>query len=1146
MPPTNKYRIFVSVTISLALLMVAPIAFGGVTARILGVVKDPSGAVVPRVTVKLTNVATGIERTTRSNGSGAYSFPALPIGNYDLSASRKGFKQYKQNDIHLDVNTVLTINFSLTLGSSLQSVTVNASAVHLETASAHLGEVISGKEMTSLPLNGRNYTDLLALQPGVTPFNTGGYNGPSISGQRGSANGFMVNGANVEEGGYMGPAVVPNLDSLAEFRILTSNYDAEFGNYSGGQINVVTKSGTNHFHGDLFDFLRNTDLDARNYFSPSRGKFIQNQFGGTIGGPILHNKLFFYGDYQGTRQIVGVDTGEIPVPTGAERAGNFSDLGSQITGTVVGGHWANLLSQRLGYAVTQGEPYYTAGCISSSVCVFPSAVIPQRAMSTPARNMLRYIPQANSGQFYTTSAFNETLNDNEGGVRIDYTNHTLGQLSVYYYFDTTGNINPYGSSFPGFPVNTPSGSQLLNIGDTKTFSPTSFNEFHANYIRFSNSARPQGGTGVSLNSLGFTTGANTPGIVVNNPAIEGVPPVSFNNFSIGLAGAFDAQINNTYQYMDDVELVRGNHTIKFGGEVHFDQITEKDFGQNNGTFGFFGTETGIDFMDFLLGAPSDYTQGVQLPLYTRTHYIGLFAQDSWHAKPNFTLDYGLRWEVTSPFSEIHNQLETLVVGEQSKLFPGAPKGWVFPGDPGIPNTIAPIQYRNFSPRLGLAYTPTPHSGVLRRILGGPTPKTSIRAGFGVFYSTFADAGNFRVIGDAPFGFFWQSPVPPLFATPFIDRATGNNEGQRFPVPFPPNNVSQKHPDDSVNWAQFLPIGGSPVFATTTKVPYGEDYSLSVQRQIGSDNILTLAYVGTQGHRLISSLESNPGNPALCLSVSQPSQVAPGSATCGPFAENGVFTKADGQVINGTRAPFGNNFGSNQYFTSIGGSSYNALQASFRHTSGRLMVLLGYTFSKTMDDGSGLQSQIIPTNHKLSIAVADFDQRHNFVASYRYQLPFDRFMGHNQITNGWVITGITRLTSGVPVSLSEQDDMSLLGVTSAGAIDMPNYTPGNLDITNPRTGKAYFNTSLFSPEKLGQLGNSTRQFFYGPGLVDTDLALLKNISVESKTLELRFEAFNVFNNTQFGNPDGDINDSTFGFVTSAGAPRICQVAAKFLF
>jgi hypothetical protein len=263
-----------------------------------------------------------------------------------------------------------------------------------------MGEVISDAKMTTVPLNGRSYTDLLALQPGVTPTSSGQYGAMSVSGnlnpgslsvagQRESTNGFMVNGGNVVEGGYMGTAIIPNLDSIAEFRILTNNADAEYGNYSGGQINAITKSGANEFHGDVFEFLRNTDLDARNFYSPDKGKFIQNQFGGTVGGRIIRDKLFFFTDYQGSRKIIGASTGNILVPTPADRQGNLSDIADQMNGVVTGGYWANQLSQKLGYTVTQGEPYYTPGCTLNTTCVFPNAVVPQSAITTPSQNLLR-------------------------------------------------------------------------------------------------------------------------------------------------------------------------------------------------------------------------------------------------------------------------------------------------------------------------------------------------------------------------------------------------------------------------------------------------------------------------------------------------------------------------------------------------------------------------------------------------------------------------------------------------------------------------------------------------------------------------------------------------------------------------------------
>ncbi|MGI8960646.1 MAG: TonB-dependent receptor [Bryobacteraceae bacterium] len=545
----------------------------------------------------------------------------------------------------------------------------------------------------------------------------------------------------------------------------------------------------------------------------------------------------------------------------------------------------------------------------------------------------------------------------------------------------------------------------------------------------------------------------------------------------------------------------------------------------------------------MIGAPNVFQQGVQAPLHSRTYYYGLYAEDSWRAKTSLTVNYGLRYEVTSPWYEAQGQLETLVPGLQSKVFPGAPTGWVFPGDPGIPKSLAPVRHNNFAPRVGLAWSP---SG---KIFGG-VGKTSVRASFGIFYTAFEDTTGFNEVGDAPFGYFWSNPAPPLFATPYIDRQTGFVEGQRFPVNFPPPNVSASNPDNSVNWAQFTPISSSPGFWHKNRVPYAEDYSFSIQRQLGSASVLSASYVGTQGHALLSDLESNVGNPALCLSVSQPSQVIPGGATCGPFGENTVITRADGAVINGTRSPFGNAFGSNGYFITIGNSNYNSLQVSFRHRSGPLELLAGYTWSKSIDDSSGWGDQINVINHRLGRALSSFDVLQNFVVSYHYDLPFDK-IHRSRLTSGWVITGITRFATGLPVTLRENDDNSLLDTNFTGpngnGIDTPNYNGGTLHFHDPRSGQPYFDITLFSKEALGQLGTANKRTFHGPGINNWDMALLKNTRLtESTLLQLRFEFFNVFNHAQFQAPTGSILNSTFGYVTNANDPRIGQVAMKLIF
>jgi Carboxypeptidase regulatory-like domain/TonB dependent receptor len=1151
--------------------------------RISGTIRDTSGAVVLGAHVSVTNTQTAATRSSSTDASGTYTFSELPVGRYDLSVESPGFRPYRRTGIVLDVNSSLFVDAKLELGQRSEEIDVEESAVHVETSDTQLGEVISGTKMTAVPLDGRSYTDLLSLQPGVAPATSltsdtqqdvgvsalapSGELNPgtiSINGQREFANAFIVNGSDTEEDVNSGTAIIPNLDSIAEFRILTGNVNAEFGEYSGGQINVVTKSGTNEFHGNAFEFLRNTDLDARNFFSPSRGIFQQNQFGGTFGGPVVRRKVFFFVDYQGMRMKQGVDTGLIAVPSAQDRSGNLSDATANLTGVVNGQYWANLLSQKLGYAVTPGENYYTSGCVSSTQCVFPNATIPVSAWSAPAKNLLQYIPLPNAGvNTFSTSSQNEILDDDKGASRIDYESR-WGLISLYYFIDQYSLNNPYpvaqsGASVPGFNALNTGRAQLFSLGDTETIGSSVVNEFHASFMRANNDlGQPEGGKGISLASQGFVTGTGTPGIVPLNPKGEGVENIVFNAFSIGTNANELKQVNNTYQVLDNFSRIVSKHTLRFGGEFHIDQINTDPIAQFNGNFLFTGSETGSDFADFLLGIPSQYNQSQLNPFYGRNKYVGLFAQDSWRIRPNLTLNYGLRWDRIEPWYEKYNGISTFDPGKQSVVFPGAPEGILFPTDPGISRTLAPPGNRDFSPRIGIAWSPTAsRDGLLGNVLGGPG-KTSIRAGFGTYYTAIEALTIGILAGNPPFGVTYSSPAPPLFATPFITASNGQFSGQPFPVTLATQNASSKNPDSSINWSEFLPITGVPGYATHNRIPYAEEYTLSIERQFGTDTVVSAGYIGTQAHRLLVLQEANPGDAALCLSLSQPSQVAPGSATCGPFGENNVYTSASGQIINGTRGPLGPDYGSNTYQTTIGNSNYNALQLSLRHNTKSLEVFAGYTFSKSLDNASNLGEEVNPVNPSISRALSAFDLTHNFVVSYDYQLPVTKLLPANRWTRGWSLSGITRFSSGFPVTLYSLGDNSLLGAEPNGinnfGIDLPDYTPGPLNLSNnPRkNSQQYFNTSLFSLNALGTPGNASRRFFHGPGMDNYDMALAKTVPLtESKSLLFRIETFNTFNHAQFFGPaavDGNIGDlgTTFGHVVSSLPGRVMQVAAKFTF
>jgi hypothetical protein len=431
----------------------------------------------------------------------------------------------------------------------------------------------------------------------------------------------------------------------------------------------------------------------------------------------------------------------------------------------------------------------------------------------------------------------------------------------------------------------------------------------------------------------------------------------------------------------------------------------------------------------------------------------------------------------------------------------------------------------------------------------------LRAGYGIYYAAIQGETLGLISDNAPYGFTYTSPAPPLFATPFVDAATGNVEGQRFPAQLAPLNASPSSPDATIDFSQFEPISTIPGYKPTNTIPYTESYMLSIQRQMGMNTLLSVNYVGNQAHHLLVLEAANPGNPALCLSLSQPNDVAAGSATCGPFGESTVYTTASGQTINGTRGPLGPAFGSVSYQTSIGNSNYNALQASLQHRSGRALLFLSYTYSKAIDQASNLGDQVDPFNLNLTRGLSSFDMRQNFVASYSYRLPFERLHGPPRLTEGWSVSGITRLSTGLPVTFLNYSDTSLLGTQGNGinnlGVDQLQYTSGPLDLNhNPRNGQPYFNTSLFSLPALGTIGNSGRRLFSGPGIENFDVTLQKNTRLtESKSIELRLETFNLFNHAQFYGPsavDGNINSPTFGDVVSAAAPRLVQLAAKVVF
>ena len=1158
-------QFFLSALIWPVLALLCPPLFAAPGYTIAGIVHDSGSGRIPyaRILVHAPHSQAAVESTT--NDLGEFRVQVQGPGSYQLEISADGFAPLSAGADLTEAQPIANLDLTLQIATAAQTVEVTADALAAETTSTQLGETLESKKIESVPLNGRSFTDLMAVQPGIVPVNTAqpgavimtgvastppsGDANPgnlSISGQREASNGFRVNGSDVEEDVNMGTSIVPNLDAIDSFRVLTSNFDAEYGNSSGGQVLVTTKAGTAQWHGSAFEFLRNTALDARNYFSQDRAAYRQNQFGGTIGGAPFSKNLTLFADYQGTRLTEGIDTGNIAVPSDAERSGSFLNPAkpglSLLTGCVSGANMAALLSSELGPGIEDGDPYspQSTGCTVGRAPVFPTSQVPQTAWSAPAKFLLSSIPQQNAGAgVFETALQAETLQDNKGALRADWV-HGKGTLTGYYFIDGYSLLNPYptgtgGASVPGFSATSNGLAQLFSLGHTITFGSATLNEFHLSYMRNANAVgQPKGGVGPLLTDQGFK------GIDALKPSTEGIANVAFNDFTMGVDTTALVQAENIYEVSDFFSRILGNHGLKFGGEIHSNQINTHPDTIFNGSFAFNGSETGVDFADFLLGVTSSYTQGQASSFYNRNLYAAAFAQDSWKLSSELTFNYGVRWDRIRPWLEKFNQLQTLVKGEQSKVFPDAPLGLVFPGDPGVPRSLAPAR-NDFAPRAGIAWSPTATTPWLHALTGGPG-QSSIRTGYGIFYTAYEGLSAGIMSANPPYGYTYTSAAPPLFASPFTVAATGANadEGpgfqQRFPLQKVAYGASATNPNSNVKWAQFEPLVGIPAVDPADVTPYAQHWMASIERQFSGAALISISYIGTSTHHLLVLEEANPANPALCLSL--------GSSVCGPFNEQAARTQ------------FGPAFGSVELQRTIANANYNALEATVKTNMHGLDLLASYTFSKSIDQSAGLPEPVNPVNPSLSRGLSSFDLRQNLVTSFHYSLPGLKAGNRlNWLESGWSLAGIARFTSGLPVALLNNNDTSLLGTIPNGinnnGVDTPMWSGKSLSIhTDPRRGQPVFDrTQLILPAQ-GTMGNARRRFFSGPGLENLDATLARTVSFkDGQALGFRVEAFNVFNHAQFFGPasvEGNISSTTFGEAVSAMPPRLAQIALRYRF
>ena len=1266
----------------------------GTGGRILGRVGDPSGAVLGNVKVTATNDATGVGHDALTNDSGDYVFPDLPVGTYSLTFDLSGFKKSVRHGIALDVNQVITLNMTMQLGAAQEVVDVTSEAPLVDTTSTQLGAVVNNRSVNELPLNARDTYQFLQLQPGVqsqlgssggTFYGSDDAGAVSVNGGRSRANNFSVNGGDANDQFVNLPTIQPTPDAIEEFRVISNTFDAEYGRNSGAVVNVVTKSGTNQFHGNVYEYFRNTVLNAQGFFNTVKPQENQNQFGGTFGGAIVKDRTFFFVTYEGRRVRQGISGQTVIVPNPQERTGVFAvGAGNVLGGGITDQFAADALNGRPGCtaAITAAGGATPAAGVpwggAPGVGIFPTdangnATIPTACQDPVAVDMLRFIPAANRPDGINYQAVPVSADtQNQFTIRFDHHINSRQNFSFYYYFTNDANFQPFydfqasGANIPGFGANVGSRYQQYNPSHTWTINNNLINEARFTYMRegqltfqhpqttnlVQNSCQSAAAQAVCFN--GTSDSNSGPASIQADLAAAGLPatspqygittglPTSHQGVPfIGVGGGFAIgngwegelpQVGNSFMWTDSVTWVKSNHTLKFGADVRRSRFDQTLYYNVSGQFTFNSTtENSVLYNDnypgYLLGLDDSYTQGSAQRENVRNTGVYLFAQDSWKIKPSLTLNYGLRWELDTPLTDVLHHVQTFRPGQNSTVYPCVltpaeqsslggtdctsagvqPTGLVVPGDTGVPAGLTQTYYKAFAPRIGLAYSPNFHDGFLSKLFG-PDGKTSIHTGWGLFYNPMEQLVLEQFGAEPPFG--GSTFLPATFLnTPFISQT-----GSVSPNPF--NGILSPKPGTPQDWASFRPMLLYGDFQPHLRTQYSAQYNFNIQRELARDVVLQLGYVGSQGHRLLASHDINPANPQTCLdiaalanndSTSVSSFGSPGS--CGPFLEDNQFTvtlpASNGTLLpNGFHLPTGgtiqaagqtlNFVGLRPYsspncnpvtggpgngcpadgvpvFTNIfaedtiAASAYNSFQASLeKRFSHGLQMQAAYTFSKSLDWASSFEETVNPFNYKSSRSLSLFNSAQRFVVNYYWQIPVQKYSGlKGKVLDDWALSGIVQFQSGFPIRIQTQNDAELISSLFFLGADAPQLT-GNLqhldakqlhdangNVCNPSTTQGcahyYLNAGQFSDPPLGSFSTTPRSICCGPGQNQWDITVSKRIVLsEARYFQFRADIFNLFNKTEFVNPDGNFSDPTFGQIQQAREPREVQFALKFYF
>jgi len=1092
-----------------------------VTGNISGTVVDASGAVIAGAKVVVTNTATGVSTTLTSNDQGRYNAPDLVVGPYQVQATKEGFQTVLQKNVNLTVGSQLVVNLTLQVGQTQQTVTVETDVAQVETQSTAISSLVSPKQMVDLPLNGRNYEQLLNLAPGVTPIPAGAGalygNGASfsIAGARSEGEEFLLDDTNMQDfwnhqAGSAALGTTLGVEAIQEFTLLTNTYSAQFGG-NGAVMNAVSKSGTNEFHGSAYEFLRNSALDSRSYFDltptlqPYKPAFRQNQFGGSLGGPIKKNKLFFFGNYEGLRRALGqtVSGVTLPEPYVANGWVPSSSIFGPLPPSCTGGTPSTP-------APTSGGPYtyIPFGCASN-----------QAAAAGAIQGILgvynKITPPANAkdlgGYYGTTVSAAQNSSENYVLGRVDYTLSATDNIFGRYVSDRAYNLSPiaaFGSDLPYWPEVDHTKNQYFTIEERHIFSANVVNSARFIFVRTNESSYSNSTLPAATDPLAFIPSRHEDGYVSPCILCAGMSGVGSDQF------VSDTIAQNTFGFGDDVAWNHGAHTITFGADIN--RVQSNVYAPfMYGNFYLF-----LTLPNFLEGS-SLFAYGVQQSPYTdipnryfREIDINPYINDSWKVSSRLTLNIGVRYDYGTN-----------------------PSGWPFYtilNPPYGNGGFSPVSHafqtspnrKNIDPRIGLAWAPFGDQ------------KTSIRAGFGIFHDpvaprTYASAYYFS----PPFNY--HQLIGPGFPDPFFGA----------PPALPPQEQPTNCALDNIAFNNTSCVNlGDGVPYTTNVAPYQEQWNLNVQREIGNGTVLTVGYVGSRGVHLFSQRNLNPSIPNTAVSVVGGIPTGTGS-TCVPTRANlsscyfGAFTSAGGGTVEPLLPRLNNNYSSLNENVTGGNSNYNSLQVSLVRQAARGVTMqVSYTYSHCLDDGSGSYGlelgalgQLNPYDPRYDYGDCSFDLRHNLVANVIYQLPFHG----NRLVEGWQLSGIFTGQSGLPFSISGGFDQA--GLFNNAQSTRPDAIPGcnpyvkNTRAPSPTTGvlsPVWINSSCFALQPAGTLGNAGRNTLVGPRNINLDFALLKNTRItERLSAQFRAEFFNIANRTDFLAP----NASLYTGVCTAGSP-----------